>query len=294
MTIHSGALRAAFFLIHRRRGFGRFMVLVWLLAACGRALAGPPPLMLATAWQKGDDPTGWWLSEKYDGMRGYWDGTRMWTRGGGVIALPDDFRAALPPFAVDGELWAGRGRFAETVSAVRTSEPGPGWRDIRYLIFDAPLHHGPFEARIDVVERWLAQRPPSPVGLATQTRCTGREHLERVLDEIEARGGEGVMLRGAGSPYEPGRGTHLRKYKRFDDAEAKVVGYKPGRGKYAGLVGSLQVELPDGTRFFVGSGLNDAERRDPPTIGSTITFRHHGWTRHGKPRFPTYWRVREP
>ncbi|WP_260294578.1 DNA ligase [Sedimenticola hydrogenitrophicus] len=272
----------------------KLLCLCWLLAAGGHALAEAPRLMLATLWHSGDDPTGWWVSEKYDGVRGYWDGTRMLSRGGEAINLPAAFRAALPPFPVDGELWAGRGRFAQTLASVRDYAPGPGWDEIRYLIFDAPAQTGPFEARMQAVQHWLAQRPPSPIGLATQTRCTGRAHLEQVLDTIEAQGGEGVMLRAAASPYQPGRSEHLRKYKRFDDSEAEVVAYNPGQGKYAGLVGSLQVVLPDGTRFAVGSGLSDAERRDPPPIGSTITFKHHGWTRHGKPRFPVFWRMRKP
>ncbi|WP_084610270.1 DNA ligase [Sedimenticola selenatireducens] len=254
--------------------------------------ADAPKLMLATVWHPGDDPTGWWLSEKYDGVRGYWDGTRMLSRGGEALALPVTFRTSLPPFPVDGELWAGRGRFAVTLATVRDRKPGPGWKEVRYLIFDAPGQAGPFEERIKVIEQWLAQQPPSSVRIATQTRCTGRTHLEQVLDTIEAQDGEGVMLRAAASPYQSGRSEHLRKYKRFDDTEAKVVGYNPGKGKYTGMVGSLKVELPDGTRFAVGSGLSDAERRDPPSIGSTITFKHHGWTRHGKPRFPVFWRIR--
>jgi DNA ligase-1 len=271
----------------------KVLSLFWLLSVGGFVLAETPQLMLATVWDKGADPAGWWMSEKYDGVRGYWNGKRMLSRGGEPIALPEAFRAALPPFAVDGELWAGRGRFADTLSTVRDSKPGTGWDDIRYLIFDAPGQDGPFEARMAVVERWLAQQPPSPIELAEQIRCSGREHLERVLDTIEAKGGEGVMLRAAVSPYQPGRSVHLRKYKRFDDAEAKVVGYNPGKGKYAGVVGSLLVELVDGTRFAVGSGLSDEERREPPPLGSTITFKHHGWTRHGKPRFPVFWRIRK-
>ncbi|AKH21038.1 DNA ligase [Sedimenticola thiotaurini] len=266
--------------------------LVLLLLLCGSTLAGAPRLMLATPWQPGDDPTGWWLSEKYDGVRGYWNGQQMLSRGGAPIILPAAFRTALPPFALDGELWAGRGRFAETLSTVRDSQPGPGWENIRYLVFDAPEQPGPFEKRIRRVEQWLARQDPVYVALASQTRCLGATHLEQVLDSIEAQGGEGVMLRAAGSPYQSGRSPYLRKYKRFDDAEARVVGYNPGRGKYAGMVGSLNVELPDGTRFAVGSGLSDAERRNPPPIGSLITFKHHGWTRHGKPRFPTFWRIR--
>lgn len=266
--------------------------LLWLLSFSGPGFSEAPRLMLATAWQPGDDPTGWWISEKYDGVRGYWDGTRMLSRGGEVIALPRAFREELPPFAVDGELWAGRGRFAATLSTVRDSRPGPGWEQIRYLIFDAPYQPGPFEARIRVIEQWLMQGSPARVGIATQTRCTGRSHLEQLLDAIEAQAGEGLMLRAAASPYQSGRSDYLRKYKRFDDAEARVLGYNPGKGKYAGMVGSLDVELADGTRFAVGSGLSDAERRNPPPIGSLITFKHHGWTRHGKPRFPTFWRTR--
>ena len=72
------------------------------------------------------------------------------------------------------------------------------------------------------------------------------------------------------------------------------MGYNPGKGKYTGLVGSLRVALPDGTRFAVGSGLSDAERETPPALGATITFKHHGWTHLGKPRVPVFWRVREP
>ena len=113
------------------------------------------------------------------------------------------------------------------------------------------------------------------------------------MDVIEARGGEGVILRAANSPYQHGKSKYLRKYKRFDDGRATVLGYKPGKGKYTGMVGSLRVELSNGTRFFVGSGLSDAERKNPPAIGATIRFKHHGWSHLGKPRFPVFWRIQE-
>lgn len=269
-------------------------LLACLLTLSTPALAGPPPsLMLATVWEEGADPGGWWLSEKYDGVRGYWDGAQMVTRGGEPVAMPAAFRVQLPPFALDGELWAGRGRFAYTLATVRDREPGPGWSGIRYRVFDAPTQDGAFAARLAVVQSWLAKHPAEQVMLAEQVRCWGRTHLKNFLQAIERKGGEGVMLRAAGSPYEPGRSTHLRKYKSFQDTEATVLGYNPGKGKYTGKVGSLRVALPDGTRFAVGSGLTDADRANPPPIGSTITFKHNGWTRHGKPRFPVFWRVRE-
>lgn len=268
------------------------LLLFGLLAATAHAQA--PRLMLATAWDHHNDPAGWWMSEKYDGVRGYWDGRKMLSRGGKTIALSEDLRRALPPFPLDGELWAGRGRFAYTLSVVRDSAPGANWADIHYLVFDAPAADGPFETRMAVVEKWLDENPAAPIRAIQQIRCRDNAHLQRFLDQIERNGGEGVMLRAADSPYQFGRSPHLRKVKRFDDSEAKVIGYNPGKGKYSNMVGSLRVELADGTRFAVGSGLSDAERRDPPSIGATITIKHHGWTRHGKPRFPVFWRVREP
>lgn len=268
-------------------------LLVLMVVLGARALADVPQLMLATKWQPHDDPTDWWMSEKYDGVRGYWNGKQMLTRGGEIIVLPTALRAALPTFPLDGELWAGRGRFEATLAAVRDKQPGTGWQEIRYLVFDAPQKAGRFEARLQAIEHWLAQQAPSSIGIATQTRCLGRAHLQQTLDTIEVNGGEGVMLRAANSPYQAGRSKFLRKYKRFDDGEAQVVGYNPGKGKYTDMVGSLKVELSDGRRFAVGSGMSDAQRRNPPPIGSIITFKHHGWTRHHKPRFPVFWRIRK-
>jgi DNA ligase-1 len=267
----------------------------FVLLLCMRALAAgqPPALMLATVWPADDDPNGWWLSEKYDGVRGYWDGTGMTTRGGEPIALPAALAAELPPFPLDGELWAGRGRFEATLAIVRDTRPGPAWSTVRYMVFDAPAVPGPFETRIAAVEGWLNAMDSQRVQLVPQTRCTGRDHLARRLTAVVQQGGEGLMLRAPASPYESGRSGYLRKLKPFDDTEARVRGYNPGKGKYTGLVGSLQMELPNGTRFALGSGLSDAKRREPPPIGSLVTFKHHGWTTAGKPRFPVFWRVRE-
>ncbi len=268
----------------------------WLLwtAALGLAVAEARDLMLGTLWDETADPTGWWLSEKYDGVRGYWDGSRMLSRKGTPIHLPQGLQSTLPPFALDGELWSGRGRFEQTLSVVRDAEPGPGWASIHYLVFDLPDHDGDFEQRMAAFRAWLQAHPAAWIAPVRQTRCEGRGHLRRFLADIEAQGGEGVMLRAPGSAYQAGRSPDLRKFKSFQDTEATVVGYRPGKGKYHGLVGSLLLELADGTRFAVGSGLSDEQRRRPPPIGSEVTFKYYGWTRKGKPRFPVYWRQRSP
>lgn len=267
---------------------------LWLLVLVPALRAAEaPPLMLATVWDTSADPTGWWMSEKFDGVRGYWDGTRMLTRQGEAIAIPEALAAALPDFALDGELWLARGQFEQTVAVVRDRVPGPGWSKIRYLVFDAPGTAGVFEARMARVQTWLQAHPSDWLLVVAQTRCEGRAHLRAFLAAVEGRGGEGVMLRAPRSAFVAGRSDALRKHKSFDDTEATVVGYNPGRGKYAGLVGSLRLKLPDGTHFSVGTGLSDAERRDPPPLGSLVTFKHHGWTTRGMPRFPVFWRIRE-
>ena len=62
-------------------------------------------LMLATDWQPGEDPTGWFMTEKFDGIRVFWTGKKMFSRAGKEIKVPDFFLLCLPPVALDGELW---------------------------------------------------------------------------------------------------------------------------------------------------------------------------------------------
>ena len=70
-------------------------------------------LMLAKNWDpENDDPTGWLMSEKLDGVRCYWDGTTMYTRTGKLFYSPDWFKELLPKnLALDGELWTMRNDF---------------------------------------------------------------------------------------------------------------------------------------------------------------------------------------
>jgi DNA ligase-1 len=96
------------------------------------------------------------------------------------------------------------------------------------------------------------------------------------------------MLRKPGSKYESGRSSTLLKVKQFHDAEAKVLGHQPGAGRHKGRLGALQVELPDGTKFSVGTGFSDAERNEPPAVGGLITFRYQELSEAGVPRFPSY------
>ena len=113
-----------------------------------------------------------------------------------------------------------------------------------------------------------------------------------MLDTTINNGGEGLVLQRIDLSYIAGRHSGMLKYKRLHDAEATVVGYETGKGKYLGMTGSLVVVNSSGKKFKLGSGLTDQERRHPPAIGTQVTYRHQGYTNSGKPRFAVFLRER--
>ncbi len=223
-----------------------------------------PPLLLAETWNDSIDPQGWLLSEKLDGVRCFWDGKQFLSRQGNRFFAPEWFTAGLPLEPLDGELWMGRKQFQRTVSIVRRQDAGNLWKEVRFLVFDAPAHDGPFEERIDLVKLIMSMNKPAFAQAHQHELCHGTSHLNEMLAQIEARGGEGLMLRRPGSIYEAGRSSTLLKVKTFHDAEAVVLGHEPGSGRHRGRLGALLVALANGTRFAVGSGLSDRERMNPP------------------------------
>lgn len=251
-----------------------------------------PAVLLAKTWDGEQDVAGWWLSEKLDGVRAYWNGECFLSRQGNVFHAPAWFRAELPPEPLDGELWLDRKSFQRTVSIVRRHDQSPEWRAVRYVVFDAPAVPGSFEQRLAYCRRRFGRIAADFVAVLEQQECRGAKHLHQELDRVLALGGEGLMLRQPGSLYALGRSATLLKVKRFLDAEARVVDHEPGKGRHRGRLGALICELPGGVRFAVGSGLTDAEREQPPAVGTVITFRYQELTERGAPRFPTYLRLR--
>jgi DNA ligase-1 len=252
------------------------------------AAAEGPALLLAHKWSTDVDLTGWWLSEKLDGVRAYWDGTQFISRLGNKFFAPAWFTERFPATPLDGELWGGRQLFQRTVGIVKRQDASPLWKELRFMVFDAPAHGGLFEERLRFVDAtlqalgidWLQTHPHLP--------CQGTQHLRDELARVEALGGEGLMLRQPASRYEAGRSNTLVKVKSFHDAEARVLAHVPGAGRHKGRLGALLVELENGTQFSVGSGFSDAERNHPPALGAVITFRYQELSNTGVPRFPTY------
>ena len=251
-----------------------------------------PPLLLAESWDNAQDLAGWWMSEKLDGVRAYWDGTRLISRLGNTFHAPDWFLEGFPESPLDGELWIGRKKFQRTVGIVRRQDRSDHWKEVSYLVFDAPAFDGPFEARLAFVRDHVGSRRPPYLRPHEHSPCEGVEHLRAELARVEALGGEGLMLRRPASIYEVGRSITLLKVKSFLDAEARVLAHQPGAGRHKGRLGALLVELADGTKFSVGTGFSDAQRERPPAVGALIAFRYQELTEGGVPRFPSFLGVR--
>ncbi|MFK2918273.1 DNA ligase [Dyella koreensis] len=252
------------------------------------------PVMLANVYHAGIKLDAYWVSEKYDGVRGYWDGEQLLARSGAVIHAPAWFTAHWPRTPMDGELWAGRGKF-DVASATIRQEPADdaAWRRMRFMVFDLPGHPGIFDERIPALHGLVTQLNVPWVQAVRQYKVADEAALEAELARVVKEGGEGLVLHRGASLYRAVRSDDLLKYKPYEDAEARVVAHLPGKGKYAGMMGSLLVEMPDGAQFRLGTGFTDEQRRHPPAVGSQVTYRFRGMTPAGKPRFASFLRVRE-
>lgn len=252
-----------------------------------------PQFLLAQQYKSGVDVTQYLISEKYDGVRAMWDGQALYTRQGNVIEAPAWFTQSLPKTPLDGELWLSRGQFDALSGAVRKDVPiDEEWKNISYMVFELPDAPGTFETRAKRIVEIVKKANLPHLKAVTQFRVSDEASLNLRLKQVVKNGGEGLMLHRADAEYITGRNTALIKLKPQYDAEATVVAHTAGRGKYKGKLGALVVETPDGIRFKLGTGFSDAQRENPPKIGSLVTYTYKDKTKNGKPKFASFLRVR--
>jgi len=249
-------------------------------------------VLLAKTAPTGMDPAGYLVSEKLDGVRAVWDGKVLRFRSGRTVAAPAWFIAKLPKEPLDGELWVGRGQFDTVSGTVRKAKPVDAeWQKVNYMVFELPAGSGDFKGRALALESIVNTAAWPQLQAIDQIAIANRATLQAKLDDVVQGGGEGLMLHLASAPLATGRSDALLKLKPLNDAEATVVGYIAGKGKYAGLTGALTVKSADGQRFNLGTGLSDAQRKSPPAIGSVVTYTYRDVTPSGKPRFASFLRV---
>ncbi len=253
-----------------------------------------PAILLANVLSADIDVTQYLVSEKYDGVRAIWDGRVLKFRSGRVVNAPAWFIAKLPPQSLDGELWLAREKFEQLSGIVRKTEPvDEEWRQLKYMIFELPDGAGTFAERAARIREVVDAAKFLQLVAVAQTPVASRASLQQRFDKIVADGAEGLMLHLASAPYSTGRSDVLLKLKPLLDTEARVVEHVPGKGKYQGMMGALRVEMPDGRRFNIGTGFTDSVRKNPPPVGTTITYTYPSLTKSGLPRFAAYLRVRE-
>ena len=245
--------------------------------------------MLAQKYQPDIAVANYFVSEKLDGVRARWTGSALISRGGHKFTAPAWFTAGFPDVSLDGELWSARGEYQHIASITARKKPHEGWRQLRFMVFDMPNHGNEFATRVAAM-RTLTET--AFLTILPQQKLADESALMKRMAEVITNGGEGLMLHHGSAFYQSGRSHDLLKLKHYDDAEATVIGYRPGNGKYQGLTGALQLQAGD-TVFYVGSGLSDKERHNPPVIGSVVTYRYQGYTDAGIPRFAVYLRQRD-
>ncbi len=270
----------------------RALLLLCIFMSGNLSATSQPELLLAKNYHPDIDIEAYWISEKYDGFRAYWDGEFLWSRQGNKFAAPPWFIQGFPSQPLDGELWIGRQQFQPLASTVSRAQAHEGWRKVTFMVFDLPESPQVFSERLQQLHKLLSNNSAPYIKLVPQFRLSNHEQLLRELDLRVAAGAEGLMLHHGESVYRSGRRSDLLKLKPLQDAEAKVLQHLPGKGKFQSMMGALLVELPSGLKFRLGSGFTDAQRKTPPVVGAIVTFQYSGLTQRGIPRFARFHRQR--
>ena len=236
-------------------------------------------------------PQSFVYSEKLDGVRAFWDGKNLYSKGGKLLTPPSFFTQNFPPFAIEGELWSKRGDFENIVSILKSTKKKEKWRELKFYIFEVPNQQGGILKRLEVLEAYLASQPAPFISIIPQLQLNTLQALQDALSAITQAGGEGVVVREKDAPYYTGRNKKAMKLKLYEDRECKITSYVQGKGKFENLVGSIRC-LDGDIEFKIGSGMSEDFRKNPPKVGTIITYKYFGLNKNKLPKFPVFLRIR--
>ena len=218
----------------------------------------------------------------------YWNGRVFEDAEGKRYSPPAAVGERLPNMSLVGVLVGGEGDGEEVVRRIlRRSEAEAAnlWQRLSFVVTDLPDVGGDFE------ERWRRMQDlPAESFLKTPLRkdFADNESLQKALDEMHTTGGDGFILRPVESSYGDG-GALLALPYEVDDAV--VLRHNAGKGEFAGMMGSMDVESVGGGTFKIATGFSNQERQQPPPVGARITYKYRSFTETGKPRNPVYLRL---
>lgn len=234
--------------------------------------------------------TNWYMSEKLDGIRAYWNGKEFKSKNGNKIYAPDWFTKDFPNFELDGELWSKRDDFENIQNIVLDEKPTSKWNEITYNIFEIPNENGNFDKRLEKIKSWLEKNPNKFIKIIPQKICKNESELNNYLKELIDKKAEGIILKNPNLDYFTGRNENILKVKKFYDDEALVIGLNYSKeNKFK----SLKLKLENGVIFNLGGGFSDIQRKNPPKIGDVVTFKYYDLTKNNKPKFASFLRIRK-
>jgi hypothetical protein len=226
---------------------------------------------------KVENPMGWFMTEKYDGIRAYWDGKQFWSRGGNFINVPESFKAGLPIYHLDGEFWGGYEENAVMTHLLKLScgkrKIEIDWDKVKFCVFDAPQEEATYDKRHLFLQKNFSQYNNKHILLIPMKECKGLIHLKESLEEIINKGGEGMMIYRPDTIYQPGRSRNVLKIKKYFDAEVKFLQVDEENS-------ALVCEQAGGHKISVKC--KRIYCFEPPEQGAIIPVLHQGFFAHSQ------------
>lgn len=249
---------------------------------------------------------------KYDGAR------YLCNKGNFISRIGKDKTANVPHLSflselnviLDGEVYYPNGSSNDTTSIMgslpkRALELQQSNGFIRYVIFDIlelngiPLITKELQDRQEILKQFYKDNLNTPyVDLSISY-----ENKKGLLDLVEAKGYEGVMLKNKCSLYYPGkRPEHVwYKVKKHMTDDVVIMGFTEGAGKFLGNIGSIVFgKYVNGKLEEFGrcSGMTDELREDisrspDEYIGRVMEISAMEGTAKGKYRHPQFGRMRD-
>ena len=229
------------------------------------------------------------------------------------------------PDGVDGELIVEGESFQSTTSAVMRESGEP---NVVYYVFDYVRPSDtilgdvgvPYWKRMENLADYLEGVPKKFCYKVLPVKIENEEELLDFEHKCLHDGHEGVMIRTPHSPYKCGRSTvkegYLLKLKRFEDAEAEIVGFEErmhnaneakkdafGRTERSshkanmvpmGVLGAFRVKCRTFAKeFSIGTGMDDAQRAEfwkkrKQLMGEAVKFKYQPIGVKDVPRFPVF------